>query len=237
CRPEPLEDVLFDAPGHRADEALGRRRRVRHAHTQELGDEGRIVRDPVPHHDPPARSGYSDDFLRDVEWPGREHRAEDRDDEVKAVVPEVFQVGRVAPLEAEVGEAELLGPRVSRRDEILCDVDAEDVRAKLRLGDRRRAVAATEIEDVEARRYSQGGHERLTAVAHRCGYPREVPLLPKRLVRVHGRLGLGAHYFSSFRIYLTRSSLTAEGNTKTGVRPAARHAEARRGSRPRPAAA
>ena len=76
-RGEALDDVVGHAPRHRADEALGRRRRVRRADPEDLRDERRVAGDPVPHDDAPAAPGHPHHLLGDVERPGREHRAED----------------------------------------------------------------------------------------------------------------------------------------------------------------
>ena len=60
-----------------------------------------------------------------------------------------MQVGRIALLEADVCQAEVPGARSSRRDQVACDVDTEDVGAQLSLGYCGGAVAATEVEDLE----------------------------------------------------------------------------------------
>jgi hypothetical protein len=139
---------------------------------------GRIVRDPIPHHDPATRASHAHHFLRDVERPWRKHRAEDRHDQVEAVVREAGQVRRIALLKTEVGKPEALRPSIARGDEVACNVDAEHVRSELCLRHRSGAVSATEIEDIEPRRDSQAAGESLTALAHRGRDPREVTLLP-----------------------------------------------------------
>ena len=94
-----------------------------------------------------ARPGHPDDFLRNVERPGSEHRAEDRNDEVEAVVREIPKVGRIALLEAQVGETQTLRPRVSRRNEVRRDVDAD----KISINQTIAAVEARRAELIRAR--------------------------------------------------------------------------------------
>ena len=107
---EPLDHVLLDAPGHRADEPFRRRRGVRRADLQNLRHQRRIIGDPVSHHDPTAGPCHANHLLRDIERSRREHRPEDADDEVEAVVLELVQVRCVAFLEPE-----LVRPRASAR--------------------------------------------------------------------------------------------------------------------------
>src|SRR5205823_4216872 len=78
----------------------------------------------------------------------------------------------------------LMKPSGGGGDKVACDVDAEHVRSQLCLRHRSGAVSATEIEDIEPRRDSQVAGESLTALAHRGRDPREVTLLPQRLVRI-----------------------------------------------------
>src|SRR6478672_2111552 len=184
---EALDDVGLDAPRHRADEPLGRWRRVGRADPENLRNQGGVARDPVAHHDPATEPSDTNDLLGYVLGPGREHRAEDADDEVEAVVVELVQVGGVALLEPEVRQTEGLRALVARRHEVARDVDAEDVRPELSLGDGGRPVTAADVEHVEPGLDVQLRHELLTAVAHVCRESGEVALLPERLVRIHRR--------------------------------------------------
>ena len=70
----------------------------------------------------------------------------------KRVVVEVGQIAGVAFLEAQVREARLLRPPVAGLDEVARDVDAEHVGAEPRGRQRGRAVAAAEVEHLEALR-------------------------------------------------------------------------------------
>jgi hypothetical protein len=81
--------------------------------------------------------------------------AENADHEIEAVVAQSLQVAGVAFLEAEVGEPEVAGALVARRDEIAGDVDAQHVSAAFRGRDSGGAVAAAEIQHFEPRRDAQ----------------------------------------------------------------------------------
>src|SRR4029077_13627092 len=75
CEP-PHNDVLH-APLPRADETGRGRRRVGGADLEDLGHQGGVVRDPVPHHDSATRLGDPHHLLGNVERLGGEHRPED----------------------------------------------------------------------------------------------------------------------------------------------------------------
>ena len=98
--------MLGDRPEHHPEGALGR---------------------PVRHSDPPAGPDHAQQLRGGLLLVWGEHRAEDADDEVEALVVEPAQVGRVALLESQVLQSERLGAGVPRRDEVGGDVDAEDL--------------------------------------------------------------------------------------------------------------
>jgi hypothetical protein len=77
---------------------------------------------------------------------GSEHRPEDADHEVEALVIELVQVRSVALLKGEVGQAQFLCARLARRDQVAGDVDAKDVRAQLSCRHRGGPVPAAEIQ-------------------------------------------------------------------------------------------
>src|SRR4029079_7697252 len=89
CGCESLDHVFLDAPGHGADESFRGRRRVGGADLQDLGDERRVIGDPVAHYDPAAGPCHTNELLCDIERLRSEHRAEYADDEVEAVVLEL----------------------------------------------------------------------------------------------------------------------------------------------------
>ena len=96
--------------------------------SQNLRHQRRIVWDPVTHDDPAPRARYAHHFARHVVGSRSEHRAEDADNEIEAVITDVDQVGGVPLLESAVGQAEPLNPGVACRDQVLGDIHAEHVR-------------------------------------------------------------------------------------------------------------
>ena len=88
--------------------------------------------------------------------------------------------------EPEVRETLLLRAPVPCFDEVSRDIHAQNVRAKLRCRQGRRAVAASEIEDLEPLLDPKRGNKRLTTLAHACGDAGEVALFPKCFVWIHG---------------------------------------------------
>jgi hypothetical protein len=126
--------------------------------------------------------------LGHIEWPGREHRPEDADDEIEAPVLESAQIRRVALLEPAVVEAELLRSRISGGDEVAGDIDAQDIGPELGRRNRCGAVTATEIQHPHPLADVQIADERLSTLPHGRRDASEVALLPQRLVRIHHAL-------------------------------------------------
>src|SRR4029077_18884755 len=106
---------------------------------------------------------------------------EDADDEVEGLILEPSQIGRIAFLEPDVRKALRLGPPVPGLDEVAGDIDAQNVCAALRGGQSRRAIAASEIQDLEPALDPERANERLATLAHACGNTREVAFFPKGL--------------------------------------------------------
>ena len=76
--------------------------------------------------------------------------------------------------------------RLPAATRLLRDVDAEHVGAGLRRGNRGRAVAAAEVEDLHARRDPERRDQRFAALPHGLrAMPGEVALFPECLVRIH----------------------------------------------------
>src|SRR5205823_11952695 len=67
------------------------------------------------------------------------------------------------------------------------DIDAQHVRSEFSRGQCRRAIAASEVQDLESFCDSESLHERLPAFAHGRGNAREVAFFPECFVRIHGR--------------------------------------------------
>jgi hypothetical protein len=100
------------------------------------------------------------------------------------IAPKLLQVRRVAFLEPDVGQIVFLRTPVAGFDEISRDIYAEDVGAACSFGQGRRAIAASEIQDLESLRHADSLDRRVSALAHRVGDAREVSLFPQGLVRV-----------------------------------------------------
>ena len=97
------------------------------------------------------------------------------------------ELAGVALLKPQVVEAGLGGALVARVHEVPRDVDAEHVGPETGRGDRGRAVAAAQVEDVDALCDPDPINERGAAVAHARRDAGEVAFLPERLVRIHRR--------------------------------------------------
>ena len=124
--------LALDAPRHRADEALRRRRRVRGADLQDLRHQRRVVRDPVAHDDAAAGPRHAHHLLGHVERLGREHRAEDADDEVERCRPRARCRSQASPSwNRQLVRPCSLARRLPGLDEVARDVDAEHVGAEL----------------------------------------------------------------------------------------------------------
>jgi len=100
------------------------------------------------------------------------------------VIGEPAQVGGIALLKVRVRQAFGLGAPGSGLDQVPRDVDTEDLGAAPRFRQRRRAVAAAEIQHFHARRNAEAIYERVSAFAHGCRDAREVALLPHGLIRI-----------------------------------------------------
>src|SRR5204863_1501444 len=151
---------------------------------QNLRHQRRIVRDPIPHHNPAAWPGHAHQLPGDVERPGREHRAEDTDDEVEGIVRELAQVGRITLLEPAVRQIRRLRASAAGLDKVSRDIDAEYVGAQSGRGQRGRAVAASQVQHLRSCCDADAGHDSLSALAHSRRDPGEVALLPQCLIRI-----------------------------------------------------
>src|SRR5215472_7735121 len=145
-----------------------------------------IVRDPVSHNYTSAWSRHPDHLLGDVEGLGREHRSKDAHDQVEAAIFQILQVGGIAFLKLAVAEAVLAGAPPGGCDQVTCYVDAQHVGAKLRLRQRGRAVAASEVQNFKPCCDAKGLHERVAARSHGFRNAGKVAFFPERLVWIHG---------------------------------------------------
>src|SRR5262245_58643317 len=78
----------------------------------------------------------------------------------------------------------LLSASVSSLHQVSRDIDAQYFSTEFRLGQRRGAIAATEIQHLHSFCDSKFLDERLAAFAHRIGNPREIAFFPKCFVRI-----------------------------------------------------
>src|ERR1700758_3946518 len=89
-------------PTSSAYKTFWRWRRIRGADLQNLGDQCRIIGNPVSHHDPSAGPGYAHHLLGDIKWLWREHRSKDTHDEIKRLIFQVLQIGGIAFLKPTI---------------------------------------------------------------------------------------------------------------------------------------
>ena len=187
---EALDDVCFDSPGHGADESFWRRGREGRADSQQLGDKRRIAGDPVTHDDPAARLGDADQFLCDLERPGCEHCAEDRETDVERIVRHTFEPASVAFQEFKPREAGLPGTPVARCDQVARDIDPGHLRAIASEGEGRGSVAATKVEYAHTGGHIESIDKSFSGMAHESGDLREIAFFPESLVGIDGVVGV-----------------------------------------------
>ena len=162
-RAEPLDNVVLDSPCHRTDEALRRRRGVRRADRRscatKVGSPG--IQFPITIR-PPGRVTRTISFATSF---GRGANIAPKIETTRSKLSSARSSRFVAspPWNFRLSQPELLCPRVARRDEVLGDVDAENVRARLRLGDGGRTVTTAEVKNVHARGDTYRPDERLAA--------------------------------------------------------------------------
>ena len=157
-----------------------------------LGDDSKrsldgTVGDPVGHPDPAAGLADAQQLGRGLLLVGREHRAEDRGDDVELAVAE-GEVRGVALDELDVeplGRCALAAALEQGRDE----VDAHHVAPRApRRRDRAVAAAAGDVENPLARNDVQRFDQFLGDHHHEPGDHREVALRPGLLLRLLDRL-------------------------------------------------
>ena len=180
--------MLSIAPGHRADEAFRRGRRVGGADLQNLRHQRRVAGNPVPHDDPASGPGHAHHLPGHIKRLGRKHGPEDTHDEVKRLIFQLVQIGRIAFLEPAVREALLPGALVSGLNQVPRDIHAQHVRSESRRRYGRRSIAAAEVQNLEPFGDSEPPDERLAAFPHALRDARKVAFFPKRFVRIDGRL-------------------------------------------------
>ena len=180
---------LLDAPRHRADEPFRRRRRVRGADLQDLRDQRRVAGDPVAHDDPAAGPRHPHHLLGHVERPGREHRAEDADDEVEAARPPARSGRSASPSWNRSSSRPSASARRLPASTRLRAMSTPSTSAPSR------AAGSAVVPSPQPRSRTSSPlvmpsslDQRLAALAHARRDAGEVALLPECLVRVHLRL-------------------------------------------------
>src|SRR5438874_1644993 len=185
CGSKSLDHVALDPPCHRADEAFRRWRGISGADLQNLRHQRWVIRNPVSHDDSAARPGHTHHLLGDIERLGREHRTKDADNEVKVTVLQLVQIGGISFLKSAIGKPLFLCALVSGLNKISGNIDAQHFSSKSRGGQRRRAVAASEIQNFETLSDPEALDERLSALPHALRNTGKIALLPKCFVRIH----------------------------------------------------
>src|SRR5205814_8133606 len=110
---------------------------------------------------------------------------ENTDHEIKRLIPQLLQIRRIAFLKRAVGQAMLRGALIPSLHQVARDIDAQHVRSEFSRGQCRRAIAASEVQDLESFCDSESLHERLPAFAHGRGNAREVAFFPECFVWIH----------------------------------------------------
>ena len=107
----------------------------------------------------PPRLGDPHHLLGDIEGLGRKHGAKHGERQVKRVVGDAFQIGRVAFLKLQVVQTRFGRPLVPGFDEVPGNVDSQDVGPQTGERQRRRAIAAAEVQHPKRRRDPEGLRE------------------------------------------------------------------------------
>src|SRR5437762_13342456 len=95
-------------------------------------------------------SRHAHHFLCDLERLGRKHRPEDTDHEIKGLVRQLLQIGRIPFLKLKVVQSMLRSPPVPSLDQVPRDIHAQHICAEFGRGQCRRAIAAAEIQYLES---------------------------------------------------------------------------------------
>ena len=120
------------------------------------------------------------------------------------MVLQIAQVRCIAFLKRAVGEAMFPGSFVSSLNEVRRNIDAQHVCSEFRCWQRRRAVAATKIQNLESFCDSESLDERLSTLPHAFSYARKVAFFPKCFVWIHDvvyhEVGLAAKIIAPLKI-------------------------------------
>jgi hypothetical protein len=92
----------------------------------------RIIGNPISHHDPASGPGHAHHLLGHIKRLWREHGAKDAQNEIKAMICQLVQIGCIAFLKLAVRKTLLLCTPVSGFDKVACDIDAQHLRSESR---------------------------------------------------------------------------------------------------------
>src|SRR5882724_8752752 len=98
------------------------------------------------------------------------------------MVGDALQVAGIALLKSEAFQTRSGSPPVSCVDEIPGNVDSNDFRSQLSERNRRRAIAATQVQDADGRFYSERLNNCLARLTHQSGNLGEVAFFPQCFV-------------------------------------------------------
>src|SRR5262249_54137835 len=129
-----------------------------------------------------ARSRDANHFPGDVKRFGRKHGAEYRESQIKIIVNDVLQVGRIAFLKSQVAQSQSDGSFVPGLNKISGDIDSKDSSTQASQRNCRRAIAATEIQNFHLWRYTKRLRDYLSRLTHESGNLRKVTFFPQRFV-------------------------------------------------------
>lgn len=81
----------------------------------------------IPHNDSPSGAGDAHHLPGDIKRLWRKHGPKHADDEIERIILQFVQIGCVAFLKPAVREACLPGADVAGRNEVRCNIDAQDI--------------------------------------------------------------------------------------------------------------
>ena len=185
CSAESFDNMGFDTPGHWADKSFRRRRSVSGTDLQYLRHQRRIIGNPITHDNASAAFSYTHFLLCHIMRLRRKHRAKKTHYDIKRLIFQVAQIGRIPFLKPAIREAQFNRSPVSGGDQIGRNIHAQHIRAEFRGGHCGGPVAAAEIQDFHPGSNADALDQRLTAFAHRLSNAGEIPFFPKGLVWIY----------------------------------------------------
>src|SRR5438874_13704554 len=134
------------------------------------------------------------------------------------MILQLVQIRCIAFLKRAVGEAMLLGSLVSSLKESPRNIDAQHVRSEFRCWQCRRAIAASEIQNLEPFCDSESLDKRLSAFSHALANPRKVAFFPKCFVWIHRSIHMRSLvWLVGFRILSLNKNKIIWGGQRVGL--------------------